>query len=72
VEESLSGLENVTQVDVLPGAERRWTAKVDGALGVDLRPILFKAAVAQGWDVFELKRDALDLEGIFRKLTQNV
>lgn len=72
LEEVLSGLENVTQVEVLPGAERRWTAKVDGAKGVDLRPTLFKTAVAQGWEVFELKRDALDLEGIFRKLTQNV
>ena len=71
VESAVSQVEGVEKVEVVPGAERRWTARVDGVQGKDLRPALFKMAVAQEWDVFELKRDALDLEGIFRKLTQD-
>ncbi|MCB9731322.1 MAG: ATP-binding cassette domain-containing protein [Deltaproteobacteria bacterium] len=42
------------------------------ATGADLRAPLFQAIVARGWELLELRREALDLEGIFRKLTKQV
>jgi len=38
--------------------------------GADVRPGLARAVFDAGWQLFELRRDALDLEGIFRRLTQ--
>ncbi len=35
----------------------------------DVRPALYELAVERGWKVYELHREALDLEGIFRRLT---
>jgi hypothetical protein len=40
--------------------------------GSDLRRAIFKLAVDEGWELVELHRQVLDLEGIFRKLTQEV
>lgn len=66
----VAGLDGVETVAVQPSAERRFTASVQARTGIDIRPLLFETAVANEWTVFELRRDALDLEGIFRKLTQ--
>ena len=37
-----------------------------------LRPAIYKLAVDNDWQLIELHRQVLDLEGIFRKLTQVV
>lgn len=37
---------------------------------VDLRPVIFALAVARGWSLLELQREHMDLEALFRKLTQ--
>jgi ABC-2 type transport system ATP-binding protein len=46
--------------------------EVMGARGVDVRPTLLALAASQGWELIELHRLVLDLEGIFRKLTKEV
>jgi ABC-2 type transport system ATP-binding protein len=66
----------------LPGVDRVQNAMAveDGALalellakpGADLRPLVYALAVERGWALVELHRQVLDLEGIFRKLTQVV
>jgi hypothetical protein len=40
--------------------------------GSDVRPSVYALAVERGWQLVELHREVLDLEGIFRKLTQVV
>ncbi len=66
----------------LPGVEgvQNAMAAEEGALalellahpGADLRPLVYALAVERGWELIELHRQVLDLEGIFRKLTQVV
>ena len=46
--------------------------EVLGERSADLRPAIYQLAVEQGWKLIELHRQVLDLEGIFRKLTQVV
>ncbi|MGM0576582.1 MAG: ATP-binding cassette domain-containing protein [Myxococcota bacterium] len=38
----------------------------------DVRPAIYRLAAERGWELLELHRQVLDLEGIFRKLTQVV
>ena len=43
-----------------------------GQKGSDFRAAVFALAVDKGWELLELHRHVLDLEGIFRKLTRPV
>ncbi len=43
-----------------------------GQKGSDFRAAVFALAVEKGWELLELHRRVLDLEGIFRKLTRPV
>ena len=70
LETALKDVDGVVSVEVHGASDNRWTARLDAKPGTDIRPVLFSKAVAENWNVVELKRDALDLEGIFRKLTQ--
>ena len=70
LEEAIAPLAGVGTIHCSPGADQRWTAKIETKGSEDIRPALFRLAVEQEWELVELKRDALDLEGIFRKLTQ--
>ena len=45
--------------------------ELDCATGSDVRPAVFRTAVDNGWTLHDLHRDVLDLEGIFRRLTQS-
>ncbi|GMV41335.1 MAG: multidrug ABC transporter ATP-binding protein [Myxococcales bacterium] len=45
--------------------------EVETAPGVDVRPDIYRAAVDNRWVIYDLHRDVLDLEGIFRRLTQS-
>ncbi len=65
--EELTGIQSVT---AQPAGNGLVSAEIHAESGVDIRPTLSTTAVAKGWTIYELKRDALDLEGIFRKLTQ--
>ena len=44
--------------------------EIAGAKEGDLRPDIFKLAVAQGWVLLELRRDAQSLDSVFRDLTR--
>lgn len=66
----LSGVASVTPV--LTSDANALGLEVVAASGADLRAPLFQAVVARGWELLELRREALDLEGIFRKLTKQV
>lgn len=43
--------------------------RVEAATDADLRPVLFEACVKAGLTLIELRRERLDLEAIFQKLT---
>lgn len=43
--------------------------RVEASGDVDLRPVLFDLAVKSGWALNELRRERLDLESIFQRLT---
>jgi ABC-2 type transport system ATP-binding protein len=43
--------------------------RVDASGEEDLRPVLFRCAVQSGWTLLELRRERLDLETIFQRLT---
>ena len=53
----------------LPSDERAHVAEVLTGSGTDYRRDFYKLAVARGWNLLELKRDALQLEEVFRQLT---
>ena len=67
----LSGLDGVDSVSegvtALDGAV---ALEVLSKKGRDVRSAIFSAAVEHGWQLIELHRLVLDLEGIFRKLTE--
>jgi ABC-2 type transport system ATP-binding protein len=66
--EALDGVESAeTVVTVEDGAV---AFEVIGTRDVDVRPALLALATSQGWELVELHRLVLDLEGIFRKLTK--
>ena len=66
----LDGVEAVeTGVTVETGAV---AFEVSAARGIDVRPALLDLATSQGWELVEIHRLVLDLEGIFRKLTKDV
>jgi ABC-2 type transport system ATP-binding protein len=68
--ENLAGVELVEAgVTVETGAV---AFEVSAARGTDVRPGLLALATSQGWELVELHRLVLDLEGIFRKLTKDV
>lgn len=67
---SLEGVEGVEAgVTVEAGAV---AFEVSATRGTDVRPALLGLATSQGWELVELHRLVLDLEGIFRKLTKDV
>ena len=68
--EAVNALESVTTATNRSNAHGRVTLAIEGRDGKDIRPELHALAVERTWSVFELRRDALDLEGIFRQLTR--
>ena len=70
VETELQELSGIRSVTAQTGTNGLVTAEIQADTGMDIRPMLSTAATANNWTLYELKRDALDLEGIFRKLTQ--
>lgn len=73
VHTALCAVEGADAVEVSLTAEPNAVAfEVVGERDVPLRPAIYSLAVAQGWQLVELHRQVLDLEGIFRKLTQVV
>ena len=68
--QSLNGVESVDSgVTVEAGAV---AFEVSAEKGHDVRPGLMELAASNGWELVEIHRLVLDLEGIFRKLTKDV
>jgi ABC-2 type transport system ATP-binding protein len=67
--ETLAALDGVTAVEVedAPGETR---ARLTCAAGSDPREDVFRLAVAKGWTLRELGREAMTLEDVFVRLTR--
>jgi len=63
---ALAGVESVRSLETEPG-ELRFEVLPRGT--EDLRPVLFKAAVDQGFTLVGLGREGQNLEQVFRELT---
>lgn len=73
VENALSAITGAEHVKAALTAEPDAVAfEVSGQRDAALRPAIYKLAVQHEWQLVELHRQVLDLEGIFRKLTQVV
>jgi len=70
VEEALRGLPGVRSVRSLPTDEKVIKVEVSGAQDGDIRADMFRLAVARGWTLLELRRDAQSLGAVFRDLTR--
>jgi ABC-2 type transport system ATP-binding protein len=70
VRAKLGGVARVTSVAHRGTVDGAHDYLVTVEQGADARPALAKAVLDAGWQLYELRRDALDLEGIFRRLTQ--
>ena len=66
----LDGIESVEEV--MGSDPDTLTVEIQAVQGHDPRPGLFALAVEKGWELLELHRQVLDLEGIFRKLTRDL
>ena len=70
VENALSGLSGVKKVRELPTDETEHRLELSGSQDTDLRAEIFRLAVAKGWTLLGLRRDALSLDAVFRDLTR--
>ena len=71
VVEKLSKLGGVQKAAQQGQANGTVKVALEAKTGVDIRPDVFELAVAQQWVLYDMHRDVLDLEGIFRRLTQS-
>ena len=65
----LRNLQGVEAVHVVSQSGGITQLHVESPQGKDLRAHIFSAAVQNGWTLLELRREAEDLEDVFRKLT---
>lgn len=67
---ALKALAGVRACEELPTDERVHAFELGGDQDGDLRADIFRLAVAKGWTLLELRRDAQTLEDVFRDLTK--
>jgi ABC-2 type transport system ATP-binding protein len=70
IEEVFRRLDGARSVRTLPDDESAIKIEVIGSQSSDLRAEIFRAVVAQGWTLLELRRDAQSLDAVFRDLTR--
>ena len=68
--DALAGLAGARRVTESPTEEGLHRFEIAGGKDGDLRPEIFKLAVAKGWVLLELRRDAQSLDSVFRDLTR--
>jgi gliding motility-associated transport system ATP-binding protein len=68
--DALAGLSGAKRVSESPTEEGLHRFEIAGSKDGDLRPEIFKLAVARGWVLLELRRDAQSLDSVFRDLTR--
>src|SRR3954468_14986329 len=69
-QEALERLAGVKSVRELPTDEKAHKFELSGAQDSDIRAEIFRLAVAKGWTLLELRRDAQSLDAVFRDLTR--
>jgi ABC-2 type transport system ATP-binding protein len=70
VKDSLGAVSGATVLREVPTDDRAHTFELAAEKELDLRPSLYKLAVAKGWILLELRRDAQTLGDVFRDLTR--
>jgi len=70
VTEKLSRISGVKSASLLQKGADSCEFAVEGGASVDVRPLIYKMSVENSLQLLELYRVGLDLEGIFRKITQ--
>jgi ABC-2 type transport system ATP-binding protein len=70
VQTALEKIRGAQQVTSKPTDESAHRFEVNSSNDDDLRPELFRLAVAKGWTLLELHRDALSLDSVFHDLTK--
>jgi ABC-2 type transport system ATP-binding protein len=68
--DALAALAGAKKVSESPTEEGLHRFELAGGKEGDLRPEIFKLAVAKGWVLLELRRDAQSLDSVFRDLTR--
>jgi ABC-2 type transport system ATP-binding protein len=68
--DALAGLSGAKRVAESPTEEGLHRFEIAGSKEADLRPEIFKLAVAKGWMLLELRRDSQSLDSVFRDLTR--
>jgi len=68
--DALAALSGAKKVSDSPTEEGLHRFEIAGTKEGDLRPEIFKLAVAKGWMLLELRRDAQSLDSVFRDLTR--
>ena len=69
VKDKVAGVAGVAQCQKVAGEEGAHTFAIDGDAKIDLRKLLYRAAVDNKWTLLELTRQAASLEDVFRNLT---
>jgi ABC-2 type transport system ATP-binding protein len=69
IAEAVREVPGVTAVDAREAPEGRTRVALTTDGDRDLRPELFRLAVARGWTLYELRRETGRLEDLFRDLT---
>jgi len=69
VADAVAALSGVSRIDARESENGRARVTLTVTGGADLRPELFKLAVARGWTLYELHQEAGSLEDLFRDLT---
>lgn len=68
--EKVRALEGAEEVREMPTDDGTIGIRLESPFGKDMRESLWKLAVAENWPIFEMRREALSLEDVFRTLTQ--
>ncbi len=66
----LESLSNVAKVEAMPSQSDSLRAALTAEGDADLSDEIFQHVTAKGWALTELRRDVVDLEKVFHKLTQ--
>jgi len=69
-QEALQRLGGVKSVRELPTDEKAHKFELSSASDSDIRAEIYRLAVAKGWTLLELRRDAQSLDAVFRDLTR--
>ena len=68
--EALQRLGGVKTARELPTDEKAHRFELSSASDADVRAEIYRLAVAKGWTLLELRRDAQSLDAVFRDLTR--